>query len=115
MTERILRRPTKCEEARKDAHRSRINVWRDLFFGMFEVEARDAADADNPAAVLIPKRKMIPGPVGADVMEDLMVHLRDIRIERNEFEIAERYMFFRLLQRLRVLARTSAYSRRANP
>ncbi len=69
---------------------------------MFEVEARNATDADDPAAILIPKCEMYPRPVRADVMEAFMVDLRDICIERNEFEIGQRYGPFWLLQPLRV-------------
>ena len=73
-------------------------MWRVLFFGMFEVEACHAADADDPAAVPISKCKMMPGPVRADVVEAFMVHLGGSYIERTEFEIAKRYRLFRRLQ-----------------
>ena len=56
-------------------------MWCDLFFGMFEVEVCNAADTDDPAAILVSKCKMLSGPVGADVMEALMVDLRGVRIE----------------------------------
>src|ERR1700730_1319144 len=98
MAESILGCPAKCKESRKDEHRLRINVWRDLFFGMFEVEACYAADTDGSAAVFISKCKMMPGPVGADVVEAFMVHLGGSYIERTEFEIVKRYRLFRRLQ-----------------
>jgi hypothetical protein len=75
-------------------------MWRDPFFGMPEIEARNAADADDPAAIPVSKSKMPPGPIGADVMEAFMVDLRDVLIERDEFEIAQCDRLVRLQQPL---------------